>query len=616
MRWFAKGYPLPFAPGLRQEADSWLRQDCPEYLVQSYPNSPLKQNALSQMVDDLLSKQAIEPVPSQVPVFFNRVFLVDKRTGGFRLILDVSKLNQYLVVKPFSMDTAQVIRASVRPGMWATSVDFSDAYHHIPIHPKDRKYLAFQVGSRRFWYRACPFGLSPIPEVFTEAMTPLKIFARREWNTAVFQYIDDWLLIFHDRQTACDVTFKFVELCIKLGLLVNLDKSEVTPTQNIEHLGIRWCLRTAWMFPTDRKVARLQLILGCVLKTGRAPTKLLESLRGTLASLEKLVPYGRINFRYFQSQVTSSLRLPVVPRWSKLNSNSLTNLRWWHVESRLRTGTPCLPPKPQVHVWTDASLQGWGATLGDRTFKGKWSGLERSLHINVLELTAVLRVLALFGQDWTGMAVQFWMDNKTAVAYVSKEGGTRSSSMRKVAVDLFRLAERWQVSLSAAYIPGELNVRADMASRQGQVLKTEWKLLPVSFRWICANSPWGLPTLDLFANRLNHQLPRFGSPCPDPEATLVDALHADWPSEVLYAFPPVTILDRVVVKILQERPRTLLLVAPQFPYATWFPSLRLVAEKVIPFPVSVLGLSQPHWNHLHSDPNSLCLALWCISLRR
>ena len=117
MRWFAKGYPLPFAPGLRQEADSWLRQDCPELLVQSYSNIPLKQDALLHMVDDLLSKQAIEPIPSQVLVFFNRVFLIDKRTGGFRLILDVLKLNQYLVVKPLSMDMAQVIWVSTYSGV-------------------------------------------------------------------------------------------------------------------------------------------------------------------------------------------------------------------------------------------------------------------------------------------------------------------------------------------------------------------------------------------------------------------------------------------------------------------------------------------------------------------
>ena len=60
----------------------------------------------------------------------------------------------------------------------------------------------------------------------------------------MFQYIDNWLLIYHNQETDCDVILKLVDLCVKLGLLVNLDKSEVTPTQDIEHLVIQWCLWT------------------------------------------------------------------------------------------------------------------------------------------------------------------------------------------------------------------------------------------------------------------------------------------------------------------------------------------------------------------------------------
>ena len=122
----------------------------------------------------------------------------------------------------------------------------------------------------------------------------------------MFQYTDDWLLIYHNQDTDCDVILKFVDLCVKLGLLINFDKSEVISTQDSEHLVIWWCLRTAWMFHTERKVARLQLILGSVLKAVRAPFILLEIFRDTFGSLEELVPFGHINFRYLQWQVTLS----------------------------------------------------------------------------------------------------------------------------------------------------------------------------------------------------------------------------------------------------------------------------------------------------------------------
>ena len=166
------------------------------------------------------------------------MFLVPKRTGGYRLILDVSKLNEYLQVSTFSMDTVQVIRGAVEPGMWGVSIDLSDAYHHIPVAERHTHFLAFQVGNVKYKYVVCPFGLSPIPQVFTAALTPLKLFARKQWKAPVFQYIDDWLLLARSAAEAASLSLRFTEACISLGLLVNFRKSQLTPVQRLEHLGV------------------------------------------------------------------------------------------------------------------------------------------------------------------------------------------------------------------------------------------------------------------------------------------------------------------------------------------------------------------------------------------
>ena len=44
-----------------------------------------------------------------------------------------------------------------------------------------------------------------------------------------------------------------------------------------------------------------------------------------------------------------------------------------------------------------------------------------------------------------------------------------------------------------------------------------------------SRSPWGGPSIDLFAERWNHLLPRYGSPRPDEQAALIDAMEATWP---------------------------------------------------------------------------------------
>ena len=71
-------------------------------------------------------------------------------------------------------------------------------------------------------------------------METLKTHVRLQFHGSNFQYINDWLLLFYDKQLAANETVKFVQLCMRLGLIVNLDKSEIIQKQKINHLGIDW----------------------------------------------------------------------------------------------------------------------------------------------------------------------------------------------------------------------------------------------------------------------------------------------------------------------------------------------------------------------------------------
>ena len=68
--------------------------------------------------------------------FYNRLFIVLKPNNKWRPILDLSKLNLFLKSETFKMETPETIRLSLQQGEWVTSLDFSDAYFHIPINPR------------------------------------------------------------------------------------------------------------------------------------------------------------------------------------------------------------------------------------------------------------------------------------------------------------------------------------------------------------------------------------------------------------------------------------------------------------------------------------------------
>ena len=156
VRWLRDGYMLPFRLNHRGlPVTPPLQRHPPSNLVTSY-SDPVKQAQLDKMLHELLEKQAIREVPLSTPVHFSRVFLVPKNNVKMRMVIDLSLLNQWLDCPTFQLDHAQVIREALAPGMWATSIDLSDAYLHIPIHPLFWQFLVFQVGNKRYQFMVLP----------------------------------------------------------------------------------------------------------------------------------------------------------------------------------------------------------------------------------------------------------------------------------------------------------------------------------------------------------------------------------------------------------------------------------------------------------------------------
>ena len=77
------------------------------------------------------------------------------------------------------------------------------------------------------------------------------------------------------------------------------------------------------------------------------------------------------------------------------------------------------------HLYMDASLSGWGATVDGQEAHGLWSQLEKeTVHINVLEMRAVLLALQRFHLLLRGQNTALLMDNTAALAYIRNQGGT------------------------------------------------------------------------------------------------------------------------------------------------------------------------------------------------
>ena len=107
--------------------------------------------------------------------------------------------------------------------------------------------------------------------------------------------------------------------------------------------------------------------------------------------------------------------------------NSLQpHLECWLDKGNVLLGKPLHLLGHPLQLFTVASNKGWGTHLRDNTARDVWSDTESHLHINALELKAVLLDLKSFEHICRVQIVLVATDNTTVVSYINKEGGMKS----------------------------------------------------------------------------------------------------------------------------------------------------------------------------------------------
>jgi hypothetical protein len=167
------------------------------------------------------------------------------------------------------------------------------------------------------------------------------------------------------------------------------------------------------------------------------------------------------------------------------------------------------------------------------------------------------------------------------------------------------------IFLKAVYIPGKLNVEADWASRYFED-RSDWRLAPSIFKTL--DVLFGPFSIDLFASFHNKQVSVYYSWFPDPSALAVDAFEQHWPPSGAYAFPPFTLIAKVLQLIVQQE-CSLVLIAPCWPHQPWFPLLlQLLIDDPRALPHSLDLLQHPRGLvHPMLRSQNLHLTAWPLS---
>ena len=410
------------------------------------------------------------------PGYYSRLSLVPKPDGSFRPLIDLKKLNQFLIVPSFKMETLFSIIAALQPQEWITKIDLKDAYHHILVHVNIWKYFHFVVARVVHQFRVFPFWLSKAPREFTKTLAPVVQLLQTQ-GIHVHTYLDDLIIRAHSRKQSLEHAQHILQLLQSLGWTINLDKSMLQPFLIPDFLGLHFNLEQALISPPDSFLPTLTNVLSRLSPTTVLPARKISSIISRMSHFAPFIYNGRLHLRFLQfgfkaqwSQHQQSWDNPI-----QLDADFLTYLRWFQRQN-VMTGVPLHLLEPSLFFFTDASLKGWGASSKDLQISGLWSDPESLFHINWLELEAIRLALLHCGPQWRSQSVRVYCDNSTAVAYIHKQGGTHSQSLFHKTLELFDLLDQFVITLVPTHLPGARNFTDDALSWISQPSPTEWRI--------------------------------------------------------------------------------------------------------------------------------------------
>ncbi|MGI9161329.1 MAG: reverse transcriptase domain-containing protein, partial [Mycobacterium sp.] len=224
------------------------------------------QDALHTQIDEWLKIGIIEPCFSR---YNSPIFVVPKKDGSFRFVLDYRALNENSLEDRYTMkDVGECIGEIGKAGSTIFStMDLTWGFHQLPLASSSRPYTAFTCPGRgQFQYNVLSMGLKGGPSSFQRMMELATLGLPN-----VIVYIDDLLIhtSSHDEHIKC-LQLLFNRLR-NVNVRLNPDKCEFGAT-NVSYLGFRLTpkgilpgtdkLKAVKEMPAPQSVTQIRQFLG------------------------------------------------------------------------------------------------------------------------------------------------------------------------------------------------------------------------------------------------------------------------------------------------------------------------------------------------------------------
>ncbi|KAA6364063.1 MAG: putative Transposon Ty3-I Gag-Pol polyprotein, partial [Streblomastix strix] len=502
-----------------------------ERLKQAIAQSPFQRNqtemqAYKTMLQEELQEGIIEEIPKEQVKWWNPTFMVPKPSGEWRKIQDASLLNEEIQPLHFQMNGVEQVRYLLIPNDWAVTLDLKSVFYHLIVYPPHRAYLAFEVDNHHYQYRAMPFG--------------------------------------------------------------SLNKCQLTPKQEINFLGWTWNMTEMNIFMTkDGKHQLIDQVKQFIKNTQRHKIIKIKETAALIGRLNFLRTQFREASLYLMLIDSAKTRAVKTQGWTGMMVSPLEALKelyWWINKIAENKKQQIQDPIPQAIVVTDASPQGWGATLeldsgevlvahgAQLSYQIHWTSNRKELqaiHLGIIAFARVCKELQI-----TNLLIR--SDNSTAVLDFRRLRAT--DTLAPAVKEICLTCQHLNIKIITQHLPGKMNIIADALSRLCR--SGDFHLHPSYLDQI--RMIWNIqPTLDLFASSTTKLLPRYVTAnIRDQQAQQIDAFSNTWTNEILLVHPPIPILSRAI-SYLNNEATLAIVIAPWWPGQPWFTSLMNQSSKYL-----------------------------------
>jgi putative transposase len=208
------GLCTAYKPEIKLDTDEPIYT--PQYLVPYRMRQAMRETAM-----DFLKQGIVQPSTSP---YNSPSLMVPKGDRGYRMVIDLRKLNKHVITDPYSLPRIQQILERLGAAIIFTAPDLLNGFYNLEIEEKNRGKTAFSTFEGLYQLVHLPMGLKNSPSVFQRLM---QIILSGCLGHYAFIYIDDILVFSKTRKEHVKHLEDVLQRLDEAGLRIKASKCQL-----------------------------------------------------------------------------------------------------------------------------------------------------------------------------------------------------------------------------------------------------------------------------------------------------------------------------------------------------------------------------------------------------